>query len=201
MLAILPQVEQSDLYNAWNRSLPSWYPCNKTVSERLVAVYLCPSEPRPDESFGINMAGTRIDMAYASYVGSLGSNYILDYFDYGPGMQPDGVLFRESHVRLGAISDGTSSTFMAGERVHPDPILRPVWAFGATGKVVGDTSSPIQPANDWTVSWGFSSFHQSGAHFLMADGSAGMVSSAISEKVFRELSTRAGHESDIVRPF
>jgi prepilin-type processing-associated H-X9-DG protein len=201
MLAILPQIEQSQLYNAWNRHLPSWYPCNQTVSERTVAVYLCPSEPRPAESFAINMAGTRIEMAYASFVGSLGSNYILDYFNYGPGLQPDGVLFRESSVRVGDITDGTSMTLMAGERVHPDPILRPVWAFGATGKVVGDTSSRIQPPNDWTVSWGFSSFHQSGAQFLMADGSVGMLSRDMNERVYRELSTRAGGESDIARPF
>ena len=117
MLAILPQVEQSQLYNSWNRNLPSWFPCNETVSEQLVDVYLLLSErAEAGESFGINMGGTRIDMAYGSYVGSLGSNYILDYFNYGPNMQPDGVLFRESSVRVGDITDGTSTTLMAGER-------------------------------------------------------------------------------------
>jgi len=195
MLAILPQIEQAPLFDAYNFNLAAWDKCNQTVVERLVESYLCPSEPPPDQAFVVTMAGERLEMAYASYVGNLGSDYIVDYFDYGPAQQPDGVLFRRSSVRAGDITDGTSHTLMVGERVHPDPLLRPVWAFGATGKVVGDTSSEILTPSDWRVSWGFSSYHTSGAQFVMADGSVTTLSRSLDLQLFRSLSTRAGAES------
>ena len=189
------------LYNAYNRDLAAWETCNKTVTERLVEVYLCPSEPRPDRPFAVLMSGVRVEMAYSSYVGNLGSNYIYDYYDYGPGLQPDGVLFRHSRVKMRDVSDGTSTTLMAGERVHPDGLLRPAWAFGVTGKVVGDTSTEILQPNDPQVSWGFSSYHSPGAHFVMADGSVGMISRNVDWDLFRGLSTRSGGESGLERPF
>ncbi len=201
MLAILPEIEHAHMYNAYNFDLAAWDDSNQTVVERLVDVYLCPSQPRPTQTFVINMAGTRLEMAYASYVGNLGSNFIYDYYDYGPGQQPDGILFRHSSVRTQDISDGTSHTLMAGERVHPDSLLRPAWAFGVTGKVVGDSSSKITTFDDWQVAWGFSSYHSAGSQFLMADGSVGMLSREIGYDLFRGLSTRAGAEADVQRPF
>ncbi|MBI3467071.1 MAG: DUF1559 domain-containing protein [Planctomycetes bacterium] len=201
MLAILPEIERGQLYNAYNSDLAAWESCNKTVVEKLVEVYLCPSEPRPDRPFAILMSGVQVEMAYSSYVGNLGSNYIVDYYDYGPNMQPDGLLFRHSRVKMRDIGDGTSQTLMAGERVHPDELLRPAWAFGVTGKVVGDTSTEILQPNDWQVAWGFSSYHSPGAHFVMADGSVGMISRQVDSNVFRGLSTRAGNEGGVERPF
>lgn len=201
MLAILPQCEQNQLFNAWNTQVPSYDSANETVVSAKVEVYLCPSHIVPSEPYRTTFMGQPTSWAFASYVGNLGSNFILDYQDWGPSLQPDGVLYRQSRVRPSDITDGLSLTLMAGERVHPDILLHPLWGFGYTGRVVGDTSVEIQKPDEWNVHWGFSSFHPGGAHFLMADGSVGMLSGDIDERLFRGLSTRAGSESEVERPF
>ena len=201
MLAILPKVEQSQLYNTWNTKLPAYDSANETVVSANVEVYLCPSHIVPGEPYRTTFLGQTTSWAYASYVGNLGSNFIVDYQDWGPAAQPDGVLYRQSKVRPADISDGTSLTLMAGERVHRDMLLSPLWGFGYTGRVVGDASAEIQKPNDWKVHWSFSSFHPGGAHFLMADGSVGMLSLDTDTAIFRGLSTRAGLEAEIERPF
>jgi prepilin-type processing-associated H-X9-DG protein len=201
MLAILPEVEQGQLYNSWNTKLPSFDSANETTVSTSVEVYLCPSHTPTEKLYRTTFMGQSTSWAYASYVGNLGSNFIVDYQDWGPSLQPDGVLYRQSSVRPADISDGTSLTLMAGERVHPDMLLHPLWGFGYTGRVVGDSSTEIQLPDDWKVHWGFSSFHPGGAHFLMSDGSVGMLSRFTDMTIFRGLSTRAGAEAEIERPF
>jgi prepilin-type processing-associated H-X9-DG protein len=200
MLAILPEVEQSALYNAWNTKLPSYDNANETVVSSKVEVYLCPSHIVPDELYRTSFMGQSTTWAYASYAGNLGSNFVVDYQDWGV-IQPDGVLYRQSRVRPGDITDGTSLTLMAGERVHPDVLLHPLWGFGYTGRVVGDSSTKIEQPLEWKVHWGFSSFHPGGANFLMSDGSVGLLSRDTDFTIYRGLSTRAGAEAEIERPF
>ena len=43
-------------------------------------------------------------------------------------------------------------------------------------------------------SWGFSSFHPGGCHFLFGDGSTHFLSETIDQRVLRYLTTRAGGE-------
>jgi hypothetical protein len=193
MLAILPEIDQQSLYNALNHDLAGWHPANATVARQSLEVYLCPSAPRANELFPIDVNGPVL-MAYSNYVGNLGSDYLLDYMDLGKGMQPDGVLFRDSNVRLRDIEDGTSHTLMAGEREHPDYLLHPVWALGATGKVVAYTSLGIQRTGEPKLHWGFTAHHVTGAHFLMADGSVRLIGSNADRTLLLGLSTRMGHE-------
>jgi hypothetical protein len=200
MLAILPELEQNALYNAWNTKLPAYDNANETVVSSKVEVYLCPSHILPGEQYRTSFMGQSTTWAYASYVGNLGSNFVVDYQDWGV-IQPDGVLYRQSRVQPAEITDGMSLTLMAGERVHPDVLLHPLWGFGYTGRVVGDSSTEIQQPYDWKVHWGFSSFHPGGAQFLLSDGSVGMLSRDTDFSIYRGLSTRAGAEAEIERPF
>ena len=45
-LAILPYMEQTNLYNGYNYNLTAWDPANATVGQTVVPGYLCPSTPR-----------------------------------------------------------------------------------------------------------------------------------------------------------
>ena len=196
MLAILPQIENEHVYQSHNFQLPVFQPANSTSAGTIVGLYLCPDDRRTSDRFISTLSGTPVSMAYASYVGNLGSNFIVDSLDWGVGVQPDGVLYRQSTVRPEDIIDGTSHTLMAGERQLVDPLMRPVWAFGFTGKVVGDVSTGILDATDERVHWGFSSYHPAGAHFLMADGSVRMLGREIDSSLFGALATRGGQEPE-----
>jgi prepilin-type processing-associated H-X9-DG protein len=49
--------------------------------------------------------------------------------------------------------------------------------------------------------WGFSSHHSPGAHFVMCDGSVGLINRQIDLKVFLSLSTRNLQETETQQPF
>ena len=200
MMAILPDVEQGNLFNSLNTELAAWDSANTSLVQRRLELYLCPSDPTNVGEFRFNWLGQDLTLSYSNYVGNLGSDFILDYYDYGHNMGPDGVLYRHSKTRLRDITDGTSHTLLAGERVNNDPLCRPMWAFGATSVVTADSSHGITEGEHEGF-WGFSSHHTPGAHFVMCDGSAGLINRQIDLQVFINLSTRAKAEADVFAPF
>jgi prepilin-type N-terminal cleavage/methylation domain-containing protein len=200
LMAILPEIEEGSLFNSINMVQPAWAPDNATVVDRRIELYLCPSDPTNVGQFRMNWLGTDLTLAYSNYVGNLGRDFIMDYYDYGTGLQPDGVLYRRSNIAMRDITDGSSMTLLAGERVNNDPLCRPMWAFGATSVVTADSSHGISEG-EHEYFWGFSSRHPMGAHFVMCDGSAGFISRKIDLGVFMNLSTRNGSERDVFAPF
>ena len=197
MLAILPQIDQSNLYNSWNSNHAHYDPSNVTTVRSIVAEYLCPDDLWSQEKYYSFAAPPgECQMAFSSYVGSLGSNFIVDYFDWGPGIVPDGVLYRQSRVRTADIADGTSHTLLVGERVHVSALLRPVWAYGFTGKVVADSSGGIHTGDYPHPHWSFSSFHPTGSQFALADGSVRLLTRDVDAGFLSKLATRAGQELD-----
>jgi prepilin-type N-terminal cleavage/methylation domain-containing protein len=200
LIAILPQIEQSQLFSAINANLPSWNPANSTAVCQRIELYLCPSDTMNQGIFRYQFLGYDLTYSYSNYVGNLGRDFIYDYYDYGQGLQPDGVLYRRSNTHLQDITDGTSMTLLAGERINEDPLCRPMWGFGATSVVTADSSHGIS-AGEHEGFWGFSSAHPPGAHFVMCDGSAGLVSRMIDIDVFKNLSTRNLQETDVFPAF
>ena len=200
LMAILPDIEQGVLFNSLNIELPAWSTENTSLVQQRLELYLCPSDPTNDGLFRFNWLGNDLTLSYSNYVGNLGRDFILDYYDYGPAGQPDGVLYRRSNIRVRDIVDGTSLTLMAGERVNNDPLCRPMWGFGATSVVTADSSHGISEG-EHEFFWGFSSHHPQGAHFVMCDGSAGFINKKIDMDVFMNLSTRSGQETDVFAPF
>src|SRR5262245_43784325 len=90
LMAILPEIDQAPVFNAINMEQPAWAPDNATVVERRLELYLCPSDPTNTGQFRMNWLGTDFPLAYSNYLGTLGRDFIRDYYVYGDGAQPDG---------------------------------------------------------------------------------------------------------------
>jgi prepilin-type processing-associated H-X9-DG protein len=134
------------------------------------------------------------------------------------------VLFMGSKVKLPHINDGTSNTIMVGERPPNSNLEYGWYfaAYGWDGRGNGDcvmTSADTAMANYFASSYGcdttnmalktglhpgkvnigcdaghYWSVHSGGAQFLMADGSARMVSYN-NNNVIAAMSTRSGGEA------
>jgi prepilin-type N-terminal cleavage/methylation domain-containing protein/prepilin-type processing-associated H-X9-DG protein len=181
LTAILPYMEQQPLYNqiqiaSSNFSMREYSYCGSATAPGATSIptYICPSDNVPQTVieysvyyFGVNSyfanAGTSAwPVATASF---------------------NGVMYYNSSVKIGNITDGTSNTLLAGERYSFDPTDNSLpttrgWAwtnFNAGQDHLGDTSWPINSlaANIGTQArlTNFGSGHTSGANFVFCDGS------------------------------
>jgi prepilin-type N-terminal cleavage/methylation domain-containing protein/prepilin-type processing-associated H-X9-DG protein len=131
---LLPYVEQGNLYNSLRLDLPCWNQANSVAVKVPVPIYLCPSATNPGRTVGITDINMHIwqnaVFARANYVHNVGWNDIwsapatTNYDD--PVRGCNGVMYRNSHIRVADVTDGLSNTVFAGERT---PYLSDaVWA-------------------------------------------------------------------------
>jgi prepilin-type N-terminal cleavage/methylation domain-containing protein/prepilin-type processing-associated H-X9-DG protein len=215
---ILPQMEQTNLANSINFSLSVADPANNTVDSFKVANYLCPSDRTLDlVPVRDSTNTTTVDTVSGSnYVGVFGTGEIGDAPGNGSGM-----FYRNSRVGFREILDGTSQTFMVGERSHN--LSYATWTARSPGGWLYTTSSveggtdtfvnandeeaftmvlgpigtedlPRTPNNPRAHVEDYWSRHPGGVNFLFADGSVRMVKNAITPSVYQALATRSGSE-------
>ena len=133
---ILPQLEQGPLANAVNFTIPVEDPRNSTVIATRLNAYLCPSDPIPGGAFPVSDASGNLVamMAPTSYAACVGN----DLADSTTGLNNDGlgngILFRNSGIRIADVTDGTSQTITVGERAWS--ITSGPWAGVATNGVI-----------------------------------------------------------------
>lgn len=126
-----------------------------------------------------------------NYSGVFGDTEIHDSPSRGRGM-----FFHQSRLRLADIHDGTSNTFLMGER---NIALGPVSWVGVYhdadepfSRHLGSCDhTPNSPAGHFED---FRSFHPQGANFLMGDGSVHLIPETIELDVYHGLSTRNSGE-------
>ena len=134
---ILPQMEQTALFNSINFSLSVAFAANNTCSTTSVNAYLCPSDggaptvvpvfkDPPDPAQPGTYSGTAIDdtVARGNYAGMFGLGEICAASS--ANSQPNigsvgssvGVFYRNSRTSFADIVDGSSQTIAVGERSH-----------------------------------------------------------------------------------
>lgn len=187
MIAVMPYVEQDEIYKLWNMTN---FAANlgatgdpATVSWRVIRPYLCPSDPLKNGGVDASEGERGPHWGITSYGASAGRR------SYRRRDQTsDGPFVHCTPRKIGDISDGTANTIFVGERAHKDPLFDSMptedidewgrWAFGAEGDVLLSAAERI----NWTMSNAtdveyelrlnvFGSGHTGGANFCMGDGS------------------------------
>jgi prepilin-type processing-associated H-X9-DG protein/prepilin-type N-terminal cleavage/methylation domain-containing protein len=195
----LPFMDQQTLFSTIQFSQPIEADVNSGARTTPISVFLCPADTPPStwtaakyDPVG-NEIGTICDVASANFVGVYG---VVE-----PGVDGDGVFFRNSAVRIADITDGTSQTLLVGERSHD--LAPATWVGAVTGAeifpynssnmVLGHTGESQGPAIPHDTN-NFSSRHSGGVNFLFADGHVQFLTSSVSQSLYQALSTRAGGE-------
>ncbi len=190
---LLPYIEQDNLYRQINFNLPVQNA--PAVAQTVIKVYLCPSDIYPSGPFTLPDAfgNTLLMAAPCSYAACAGGDE--SETDAPVGM---GVFYRNSRTRFTDITDGTSSTILAGDRAWSN--ANGTWAGVVPGAVCRRGQQNPNPGNQ--AAWGpapdlvlahshlnnattdtdgglddFSSRHTGGSNILFADGHVSFVRS------------------------
>ena len=172
---VLPELEQTAIFNSINFSLDRNHPANSTGVGQAIQVFLCPSHSRSSRVPDPAPAGN------GSFAG--GSDYKANA---GGGTKAEsGLMFRNSNIRFAEIFDGDSNTLLLGE--SSAKALDGRWADASHCCVHTNARINSTPGY-WT------SQHAQGVHFLLADGSVRFVSENVRVEVLTALATRDGSE-------
>lgn len=207
---ILPQIEQHALWHITVSAFhaePEFFRNPPHVGlATVVPLYACPSDARLDTPKQV----PDIEVAFTSYLGNAGLN------EYSK----DGVLYADSAVRPVDISDGLSTTHMAGER-PPAGNFAFGWWYAGIGQenngscdmVLGvrelnrrDNRRRMKSCENGPYRFAsgefanpcdmfhFWSAHGAGSHFLLCDGSVHFWTYT-ADSVLPALATRSGSEA------
>jgi prepilin-type N-terminal cleavage/methylation domain-containing protein/prepilin-type processing-associated H-X9-DG protein len=208
---ILPYLDQGSLYHQFDLSQPVQ---NFPGIQTILPVYLCPSDIVPRAPFAVTDSSwnTVCLAGPSSYAGCCGANVKTT------DAVGNGILYRNSTVKIGQITDGTSNTILVEERAFAN--VEGVWAGaipngycnqgafnpaavpGKLGQGAGDlvlihagtinnpTGRNLDDCN---------SRHTGGANFLMADGSVhyfrNVPSGSPDQATLNAMGTSAGGET------
>ncbi len=202
MMWILPYVEQNAIYQAVGVDSSNYIQrdytyCGSTTAPgaAVISSYVCPSDYIPNTVihyssyyFGVN-----------SYFGNAGTSA----WPIGTASL-NGVLYYNSSVRFADVTDGTSNTFLVGERFSFDPTYNYPsqtldnsrgwsWCNYNSGQDnLGDTqyppNSPASTTGTNARRTNFGSGHPNGTNFAVCDGSVAFITNSIGIVLYERLS-------------
>ncbi|QEH32162.1 Type II secretion system protein G precursor [Aquisphaera giovannonii] len=166
LLAMLPFLEQQQVFNAENFNLHFTYSANTTVMAVGINAFFCPSDPdvteeRPDPGSFCNEPGgsgcPQAIMRHPSYRGNAGTAFYVSRYserscdaNYGTRLgKADGMLFFDSAVKISSITDGTSNTMAVGELAYGllDYGGRYDWTWWTSGNNADTLANTLEPLN------------------------------------------------------
>lgn len=210
-LMLLPQIDQSPLYNKFNLNLQITDPVNAPLIQTPLTAFICPTDTAPDRAWDIEdeaSPGTVLArLATANYIAAFGT-VSLDDCENPIGTAPvtaqgqcsgNGAVYHNSRTSLRDFTDGTSSTCLVGERkTRPESGWWSTWAGMVAGgeeagqRILGCLDHvPNHPSAHFDD---YSSHHVGGTHFLMGDGHVRFMSENIDGALYQALGTIRGGE-------
>lgn len=206
---LLPYLDEAALWTSTDQAykqapLPFKNPPHIALAT-VIPVLVCPADSRVSQAQLVPR--DKIMVAFTCYLGVNGTDLTTR----------DGVLFRDSQVRFHDITDGQSTTLLAGER-PPSADLQFGWWYAGAGQrftgscdmvmgVYEQNALPVRAGSCAPGSYPFGpgslsnqcdmfhfwSLHAGGAHFLFADGAVRFVSYDAAA-LLPALASRAGGE-------
>jgi len=166
--ALLPYVDQAALFNQVN--FDAFENNDEKVFKTVIEVYRCPSDPM------VGLNPLRGKWATSSYSGNGGNERLPGSVDTPDKL--NGIFWKNSSCRIRDIIDGTSNTFMIGERSLDSG--SGIW-MGVTknrneNDAITDCSHHAQLNKSITS---YSSRHPGGAHFVCCDGAVHFIKDSI----------------------
>ena len=212
---LLPQLEQTNIFVAIQFPLAiekQTSPAAIAARTTNIATYLCPSDTvNPSwmawtrDTLG-NPVSPICEIAAANYVAMFGSTE--------PGVDGDGLFYRNSGVRFADVTDGLAQTIAVGERSHFLGVATwtgsrdkcrafrrrrrrcgPRHPENSTGMVLGHAGEKATPGAANSDVNQFYSFHGQGANFLFMDGHCSFIPTSVDYPTYQAMATRAGGET------
>ncbi|MDY0168771.1 MAG: DUF1559 domain-containing protein [Thermoguttaceae bacterium] len=223
LIAILPYVEQSALFDSYRLEYENHSPENQDVRETAVAAYVCPSDsatrtPSVPATGPAAQAGAKY--APGSYRVVTGRsddayNYLDSEMMYEYQAKSRGAIhlvgvWGYDTESIAQIRDGTSNTLLVGESTtFTNTGYRTFWAYsfayytqsGATDQsrtLWGDFDRCVEAdgaGGDVPCKRGWGGLHSGGVNFALCDGSVRFLGDSIDMALFGALATIAGGEA------
>ena len=233
LFGILPYMEEASFYNAASDGNPQDMNAKQLEGAKLcvespITIINCPSrrESRafPTSWFGGNYVPRNANGAAVAGRSDYGGNGGDQGLAHGggpasleaglalePNMRFTGTVFERSEIALGRVIDGTSKTYMAGEKYIDsdhyldggDPADNETWCTGWNNdnyRVAAEGNQIFQPLRDrpgLTRSNYYGSAHQTGFNVVYADGHVEMIDFSVEGVVHR----RNANRKDEGKPF
>ena len=220
--AILPQLEQSALYEQLDFGRPVFDVENLEARETFLPVFLCPSDVYSADTYVVRDENSSPVERYAgaSYAANWGPADANENLDDTP-LLSRGVFYRNSRTYFRDVIDGLSNTLALGERTNgpipstlPDSVLfggpattahasfENVWAAAVRDvDDLGDDhghmvlfETQYRPNQYDGDDKGLSAPHAGSALFALCDGSVRAMTQQIDPVLYDAMATRHGHE-------
>lgn len=207
---LLPQLDQAPLFQHFELEEEVTHAHNLEHAVEPLSLFRCPSDTGT-ERFTVTVGGVDMELSTSNYVGMYGYGSVT----MRPGMG-NGILFRNSSVRMRDLTDGSSNTFGVGERnfelgkstwyaaipgyqTSAGMPMQPMMMEGSPSLVLGHVGQPAMgsmmqmhhTANNTPHIVNYGSLHEGGTHFLLCDGSVRFVSENINYDTYHWLGERS----------
>lgn len=200
---LLPQLDNTPLYRKFDPNLSLVDPVNVPLLVSVLPGFRCPSDTGSevwDLPAKSNPATILATVSSSNYVGSWGTTDLDSACSPGLPCTSDGAFFLNSRIQFRDMGDGTSNSFMVGERRHNQDLN---WNATWVGAIPGGEESParILGVADHTPNHpslhieDFSSWHTGGIHMLFGDGRVRFIPETIDAGIYKALATIEGGDA------
>jgi len=213
-LMILPQIEQSILFDEFDFNVPGFDLANLPAREKHLGTMLCPSDTYSPGYYVVRDDTSTPQERYAagSYAANWGPSSDTVNLDDTP-LESRGVFFRNSSTRFKDITDGASNTLALGERTNgPIPSSMPTAgghsvfenAWCCAAREITDPmddhghmvlfETQFRPNQIDGDDKGISAPHTGYGLFGLCDGSVRPISENVAADVYDAMGTQSGGE-------